>query len=346
MDERDARGVQTPATSERANETTLADGSIRALLGSLSPAGARGRLSILMFHRVQEHPDSLFPNQMHAAVFRERMRWIRTWFNVLPLDHATVALARGALPARALAITFDDGYADNCAIALPILRQLDLHATFFVSTAFLDGGRMWNDTVIEAVRAAAGDDLDLSSIALGIHRIATAEDRRHAIDAILRQIKYLASALRQTRADAIAALSKATLPDDLMMTGAQVRTLAAAGMGIGGHTMTHPILTQLDDGSARQEIGGGREALEAMVRQPIRLFAYPNGKPGQDYSAVHVRMATELGFTAAVSTAAGAARAGDSLYELPRFTPWGHTLLRWSGMLARNLFTPVVLADR
>ena len=346
MGDRDAQGVQTPATGDRAGESTLAGRSIRAVLASLSPAGARGRLTILMFHRVQEHPDSLFPNQMHAAMFRERMRWIRTWFNVLPLDHATAALARGNLPERALSITFDDGYADNCTVALPILRQLDLHATFFVSTAFLDGGRMWNDTVIEAVRGAAGDEFDLTGLGFGVHRIATPIERKQAIDAILRQLKYLSPLLRQKQADAIGAMTKVRLPEDLMMTGAQLRTMAAAGMGIGGHTMTHPILAQLDDGSARKEIGGGREALEAMVRQPIRLFAYPNGRPGQDYNAAHVRMAAELGFTAAVSTASGAARAGDSLYELPRFTPWGHTTLRWSAMLSRNLFAPVVLAAR
>ena len=129
-----------------------------------------------------------------------------------------------------------------------------------------------------------------------------------------------------------------------MLTATQLRSLAAAGMGIGGHTVTHPILARLDDGSARLEIGGGREALEAMIRQPIRLFAYPNGKPGQDYSAVHVRMAQELGFTAAVSTAPGAARAGDLLHELPRFTPWGHSVGRWGAMLARNVFTPVLHA--
>jgi peptidoglycan/xylan/chitin deacetylase (PgdA/CDA1 family) len=344
--ERDARGVPAPATSTRAGESTLADRSIRAMLGSLSPAGVRGRLTILMFHRVQEHPDSLFPNHMHAAMFRQRMHWMRTWFNVLPLEQATAALACGGLPARALAITFDDGYADNCTVALPILRQLDLHATFFVSTAFLDGGRMWNDTVIEAVREATGTELDLAGIGLGVHRIATPEDRRQAIAALLRQLKYLPLALRQSQADAIGAMARVRLPEGLMMTGAQLRTLAAAGMGIGGHTMTHPILAELDDAAARQEIGGGREALEAMVRQPVRLFAYPNGKPGQDYNAAHVRMTTELGFTAAVSTASGAARAGDSLHELPRFTPWGHTVLRWGGMLARNLFTPVVLAAR
>src|SRR5438876_5084025 len=110
---------------------------LRAVFGLLSPVGSRGRLTILMFHRVHGQRDDLFPNAMHAAIFHERMLWIRSWFNVLPLDEAVTALRKGTLPARALAITFDDGYADNCTMALPILRQLGLHATFFICTAFL-----------------------------------------------------------------------------------------------------------------------------------------------------------------------------------------------------------------
>ncbi|TMH02351.1 MAG: hypothetical protein E6H67_15150, partial [Betaproteobacteria bacterium] len=95
----------------------------RPLLRILSPEGSRGRLTILIFHRVHERPDTLFPNEIHADVFRERMRWIRSSFNVLPLDDAVTALAQGNIPARALAITFDDGYADNFTVALPILRE-------------------------------------------------------------------------------------------------------------------------------------------------------------------------------------------------------------------------------
>jgi peptidoglycan/xylan/chitin deacetylase (PgdA/CDA1 family) len=125
------------------------------------------------------------------------------------------------------------------------------------------------------------------------------------------------------------------------MTGDQVRSLAAAGMGVGGHTVSHPILARLDDAAARREITGGREVLEAIVRQPVRLFAYPNGRPDVDYRAAHVRMTRELGFVAAFSTAAGAARMGDSIHQLPRFTPWDPTPRRWAARLARNLFTRV-----
>ena len=335
-----------PEVSEPTASTGAADGRapapwLRALLGSLSPAGRRARLSILIFHRVRAEPDPLFPNEMHAAVFAERMRCVRQWCNVLSLVDAVAALSRGTLPARALAISFDDGYADNATVALPILRQLRLPATFFVATDFLDGGRMWNDTVIETVRAAPGGELDLSRHGFGRHPIGSLTQRRAAIGAILAQLKYLPQPERQSRVDAIAAETGAAPPRDLMMTHDQLRGIAAAGMGIGAHTVSHPILARLDDATARREIADGRDALVAIVRAPVRLFAYPNGRPNVDYATRHVEMARELGFTAAVSTAAGAARAGDSLFELPRFTPWDRSPVQWGMRLARNLLTRI-----
>jgi peptidoglycan/xylan/chitin deacetylase (PgdA/CDA1 family) len=312
---------------------------LRIPLRMLSPAGRRGRLTIVIFHRVHARPDPLFPNEAHAKVFGERLFWLRSWFNVLPLGEAVAALARGALPERALAITFDDGYADNVTVALPILRQLGLHATFFVAAGFLDGGVMWNDVVIEAVRAAQSP-LDLSGLGLGRHAIDSSASRRATIKTILAALKYRPLAERQAMTQRIAAISGAAHPANLMMTSEQLRELAAEGMGVGGHTMTHPILAQLDDAAARREIADGRDALAAIVRQPITLFAYPNGKPNVDYRAVHVQMAKTLGFAAAVSTAWGAARTGDTLHELPRFTPWDRTPLRYGARLARNLLAP------
>lgn len=80
------------------------------------------------------------------------MRCVKSNSDVLARAEAVRALAEHRLPTRALAITFDDGYADNHDVALPILRRLALPATFFTATGFLDGGCMFNDIVIEAVR--------------------------------------------------------------------------------------------------------------------------------------------------------------------------------------------------
>jgi len=339
MDERIDAGMRADSSGRSKVAAWL-----KPVLGALSPAGSRGRLTILMFHHVHPACDPLFPGDMYAGVFRERLEWIRDWFNVLPLEDAVAALRRRTLPARALALTFDDGYADNCTVALPILLEMKLHATFFIASAFLDGGRMWNDTVIETIRRARGGELDLSALGLGRHAIESLEARRRAIQVVLSRLKYLNPVERQARADAVAAQAPTPLPNDLMLTCAQLRDLAAAGMGVGAHTAHHPILAALSDAEARREIVDGREAVAEIVRQPVKLFAYPNGRPNTDYTTAHARLAQALGFVAAVSTAPGAARASTPCYQLPRFTPWDRTPGRYGLRLARNLFTRVQTA--
>ena len=98
------------------------------------------RLSTLIFHRVPKHRDALFPNEVDAERFEQMMSLVARAFRVLPLAEAAECLLNRDLPQRALCITFDDGYADNHDIALPILRRLGLHATFYIATGFIDGG--------------------------------------------------------------------------------------------------------------------------------------------------------------------------------------------------------------
>jgi hypothetical protein len=62
--------------------------------------------------------------------------------------------------------------------------------------------------------------------------------------------------------------------------------------------------------------------LENLLDEPVTRFAYPNGKPGEDYSPSSVQIAKDLGFEAAVSTAWGASNAQTDLFQIPRFTPW------------------------
>ncbi len=313
---------------------------LRTGLRMLSPGGAGGRLSVLIFHRVTPQPDPLFPDEVDAARFDALLRWIGGWFRVLPLDEAVAALAERRLPPRALAISFDDGYADNHDVALPLLQRHGMPATFFIATGFLDGGRMWNDTVVEAVRAAPGDAIDLTPLGLdGVGRVelGSLAARRAAIARLLPAIKYLGHAHRLEVVGQLAAIAGAQLPQDLMMTSGQVRALRRAGMQIGAHTRSHPILAKLDAALARDEIAASRDALQALLDEPVTLFAYPNGKPGRDFSDETVGIVRELGFRAAVTTAAGAAGAGADLLRIPRFTPWDRTRWRFGLRLARNL---------
>jgi peptidoglycan/xylan/chitin deacetylase (PgdA/CDA1 family) len=319
------------------------DPLLRLGLSLMSPAGAAGRLSIVIFHRIFETTDAIFPGDPDRRRFDELCGWLAAWFRVLPLDEAVRRLAAGSLPERALCITFDDGYADNHDLALPVLQSHGLTATFFIATGYLDGGRMWNDTIVESIKACRADSLDLSALGLpGIGRcpLATAADRRQLVHRLLGAAKYLQQPERQAMADRVAERSGVELPDHLMMTSAQVRAMAAAGMQIGAHTVSHPILARLDDVAARREIEQGRGQLQDIVGSPVTLFAYPNGKPGTDYLPRDVDLVRSLGFEAAVSTSSGAARHRSALaHELPRFTPWDATRLRFGLRMAANLRT-------
>jgi peptidoglycan/xylan/chitin deacetylase (PgdA/CDA1 family) len=308
-------------------------------LGVLKPiitAAGRGKLSILIYHRVLREPDPIFPGEVDARRFATQLEWLSRVFRIVPLLDAIQELRAGKLPPRTACITFDDGYADNFEVALPILKQYRTCATFFVSTGFLNGGRMWNDSVIEAVRAS-GTTLDLRSLSMGSYDLSTMIARRQAIGRLLAALKYLPQSERTEQVEKICAIVGQPLPNNLMMRSEQVRDLHAAGMGIGGHTVTHPILTRLDPTAARWEVETGREFLQSIIGKRVDLFAYPNGKPGEDYGAEHVALVRELGFEAAVSTAWGAASADDDLFQLPRFTPWDKSPLRFTLRMATNL---------
>lgn len=110
-----------------------------------------------------------------------------------------------------------------------------------------------------------------------------------------------------------------------------------AGMSIGAHTVSHPILARLTDDAARQEIGDSRRFLEELLGERIGLFAYPNGKPGEDYSPQTVAIVRGLGFDAAVSTEWGCSRLGDDAFQIRRFTPWDRPRLRFGVRMLRNL---------
>jgi hypothetical protein len=188
---------------------------------------------------------------------------------------------------------------------------------------------MWNDAVIEAVRHARGSTLCLGEIGLGKYQVGTPDQRYNAATSLLDQLKYLPLEKRQSDVDVLTEIVGAKLPNDLMMNSEQVRDLLESGMDVGGHTVNHPILSQVEDSRARAEIAAGKEQLEEITGRPVFLFAYPNGKPGTDYNPRHVSMVRELGFSGAVSAASGVASRSTDVYQLPRFGPWDRTPARF-----------------
>ena len=309
---------------------------MRGVLGVFGTL-ASPRLSILIFHRVHAQSDPLFPYEPDAARFDALMHFVARTFRVMTLGEAVVHLKQATLPPRSLVITFDDGYADNAEVALPILQRYGLPATFFVVSGFLDGGRMWNDSVIESIRACRHDNLNLEYWGLGQQTLSTVTERSRLIDTLLPRIKYQSLADRQASIVRLQQLCGVeVLPATLMMRSGQVRELHRAGMEIGGHTVNHPILTTLSSSEAEIEIAQGREQLQSIIDAPVDVFAFPNGKPGVDYDHTHVALVRQTGFSGAVSTAPGVGQTGDDLFQLPRFTPWGRAIPVWAARLLLN----------
>lgn len=301
-----------------------------------APGGRRGKLCVLIYHRVLPGPDPMCVGEVNQETFRWHVALLARHCRVLPLSEALQGLAAGTLPPRAVAITFDDGYRDNAEVALPILSEYRVPATFFVTTGFVGGGLMWNDRITEFVRCTPQDHLDLRALGLPAFELQTWEQRRYAARELVLSLRRLADQQRSETVQAIIDGGSQMLPDNLMMEPAHVRQLAAAGMEIGAHTVNHPLLSRVDRRQAETEIAESKDFLESLLHQPVALFAYPNGKPGTDYGAEHVAMVKRCGFQGAVSTRWGAARRQDDPFQIPRLRPWQQSPGRFQLELARN----------
>ncbi|RIX45490.1 MAG: polysaccharide deacetylase family protein [Rhodocyclales bacterium GT-UBC] len=309
---------------------------LRLITRAFSPGGAQGNLSVLFFHRVVAERDPLSPDEPTAAEFDRLLGWLQRQFTVISLSEGVSRLANGNLPPAAAAITFDDGYFDNLSLAAPLLQKRNLPATLFVATDYIDGGIMFNDMVIEALRKTNLSRLDLSELDLPVFELEDWSQRRAAVNAILRAIKHQAPAQRLDTARAVVTRCDVTLPQDLMMSREHLREFSRHGFEIGAHTGSHPILTKLDDADAYRDIQRSRTWLEECLDRRIGLFAYPNGKYGQDFDSRHRDMARACGFDAAFSTEPGVCSTAADRWALPRFTPWDRSPGRFALRMLAN----------
>lgn len=259
---------------------------------------------------------------MPLSVFTKLIDIVAESMRVLPLSEAIRALPSGKLPARAVALTFDDGYVEWLTNVAPLLSARGLPATFFVTTGQLLGDGMWHQRIEHAVAALP----DLGSVLppglSGFDNLADVRHRRHLARVIQEELKYLPLADRNAAILDLEHQATTPLMKQERFTPAHVRALRDAGFSIGAHTIDHPILRSVSEQDAIREIGGSKETLEGILREPVKLFAYPNGRPAQDFDARHVDLVRRCGYQAAVITGGGVATRQTSPFELPRFTPW------------------------
>jgi peptidoglycan/xylan/chitin deacetylase (PgdA/CDA1 family) len=278
------------------------------------------KLTIFTFHKVPEELDEHAEDEIVLADFQRLLGILRENFNVLPLPEAIDRLACGALPEFSAALTFDDGYPTWMTGVVPLLEAHAFPATFFITTGQLDGEPLWFERLNRVLYQTRPRPEPLKRLLAGMGLSSEADQASQ----VIKHVKYLSTAQRKAFIGECEAACEidTTYP---LLSAEDVRLLHAKGFSIGAHTVNHPILAVCLDFEARNEIVRSRETLQSIIREPIELFAYPNGKPGIDISPAHVRYVREAGFRAAVTTASGAASRSTSAFELPRFSPWGRT---------------------
>jgi peptidoglycan/xylan/chitin deacetylase (PgdA/CDA1 family) len=256
--------------------------------------------------------------------FDRQMAHLARAYRVLPLTEIVSRSRDGSLPPRAVAVTFDDGYADNFVHAFPILRSRGIPATVFLVSGYIGSDEvLWHDRVLRCFATTArprwrapwdAEERDLGPIPA----------RRQAAFRMLGLLKAMNEAERLRaigRLEEDLDVRQGVLSEALMLNWAQIRAMRDGGISFGSHTETHPILSRTAPERAWLELTRSKQAIEAGLGEGVTLFAYPNGKP-EDYTGAVVEMVRRAGYHAALTTTFGVNEASDDPYLWRRGTPW------------------------
>lgn len=263
-------------------------------------AALSGSVLTLTYHRVsalEADPDRL---AIPPEAFEAQMAVLASEYHVLRASElCTVLGKRRRLPRRAVVVTFDDGYADLLSAAKPILERHGVPATAFVSTREVgtDREKWWDE--VQYLRDVGSDADSISSARLAD---LPPREREDALEALAEH----AGVERPRRAEY------------RTMTEREIRELSSGGLvEIGAHTVSHRRLSGAPPREQREEIVGGKDALEAILGERVTMFSYPFG--GRDaLTAETKRLVAQSGFSCAFANWFGLAFPWTDRYAIPR----------------------------
>lgn len=281
---------------------------------------------VLLYHRITSLPSDPEMLAVTPDNFRAQLRYLKDHFPIVRFeeDWATA-------PKPAVAITFDDGYADNALEALPILEEVGMPATFFVSTGTIgtESEFWWHELerIILAKRSLppvftlederfgkswpTGTPGERQEFYQGIVRLMNDTDAGHRNDWLV-QLRHWAQS------------EKARAGTHRTMTVDELRLLAGSShVTIGAHTVTHTRLSCLPVEAQREEIAASKRQLEAWLGREISVFSYPFGRR-PDYTTQSIALCRYAGFLKAAANFPGQAHRWTDPYQVPR-----HLVRNW-----------------
>ena len=296
-------------------------------LASLARACLAGRAVILRYHSVSSAADGthlcLDPGlAVLPEHFDRQCAYLRRHYRVISLDEMVDSLQAGrALPPKAVALTFDDGYLDNYTRAFPILRRHGLNATFYVSTGCIDNRTiLWTGILRFCVFTTRVPVLKIAEPMPFSLPVGSDAERREAFTKLIITMKNVPTATRLALLDSVrraADIEDLSPLRKIMMSWEQVEEMHRAGMIFGAHTITHPKLPNATHEEARGEIVGSRDELAAHVGR-VRHFSYPNGRGSAHLTDGVKSLVSEAGFDSSTTSVTGSVLPGDDLLALKR----------------------------
>ena len=287
-----------------------------------------GRPVALFFHGVvpQITDPRIEINHHTVAAFRAIATRLKRSFEVRPLDALEDALKRPERHARTVFLMADDGYANTLEVAAPILEELHLPWTLFVSTEHIETGD-WNPLVLARlfIYFAPGGSYRLPHLAEPVE-LAGVEDREAIAPLLLQALKKLPGdraretlgAMRDAfptgRLDAL----RFKFASERYLTWNEVETLHRRGVEIGAHAHWHwPMNTYQPEVHIHAQALWAQQAIVARLGA-CRYFSYPFGNVG-DVSPAAIRAVRDTGYSHAFTTLSGTLRGGLDPRCLPRY---------------------------
>jgi peptidoglycan/xylan/chitin deacetylase (PgdA/CDA1 family) len=310
----------------------------------------RPRALVLVYHRVGERGLDPWRLTVDSEIFADQMEALAREWSPLSLAELVEGLDMRRLPERAVAVTFDDGYADTLEVAAPILLEHGIPTTLFVAADMIDsGGPPWWDELASLLLEPArlpptlilsscdGDRWPISPLtadqpwsAALLPWEAEPGTRLRAFYEVWLALRALDAPTRETALDEIAEWAGAPRPSGrVLLTWEQLREFAALpDLGLGAHTLRHPHLPSCSPEDARAEIAGGADRLRGRVGVHTDQFAYPYGAWNRSVA----RLVAEI-FRTAYTTDGNAISWSSSMRALPRVPAGSHAPADFAKML-------------
>jgi peptidoglycan/xylan/chitin deacetylase (PgdA/CDA1 family) len=258
-------------------------------------------LRVLTYHRIAEPGDPAFHPGVHSATpegFARQMAGLARRFRPISLAEALDAVrSRGALPPRALLVTFDDAYRDFAEHAWPVLRELGVPPVVFVPTAFPGepGRAFWWDRLHRALLSTRRQ-APLASRA-GELRLATPADRERSFARARDLVKALPHRDAMSLVEEVCGALEPAPAHGSVLGWDALRALAREGVALCAHTRTHPLLDRIDATQVRAEVAGALDDLRREIGEALPVLAYPDGRYGPETLAAVREVGVELAFT-------------------------------------------------